>query len=445
MSGQYWFPNMPIPEIMTALSEWGLNVSNEQLVRPSSDFVIGVYSACLEQVTSISPNVLHKPTQRALTSLDDANPDLYNNAISHNIMLYHLTRFATSARIMDFSSRDLSAPEPERTRFILSAFINFVKFAEQCTTFISNVREKSAQVIEEREQVVQELSEVQHTLAVLKAQRAKDEPKCEQLKDENAALTAQLLAAKEVHTGLTKDIESLKIERAHLQARNETVNSESALLMDSNSRTRSRIVQSPERIRRNITTMGATAIEEKRAVALHEAKARDLQAKISALVNIEKDVRSCIEQLQTTEKEVQLLEASQKELAELKDSLEYKKVERGELQKKTERVHKQLANAQEKLERAQRHAEEKRQASQQTIERLQREYEKMDVERRENDKQVEELRMEAGDIESKMAEHLKKSEAELNELLTEYWKLRHETEVYMETLANKLNMNVSSD
>jgi kinetochore protein Nuf2 len=51
-----------------------LNVSNEQLVRPSSDFVIGVYNACLEQVTSISPNVLHKPTQRALASLEDANP-----------------------------------------------------------------------------------------------------------------------------------------------------------------------------------------------------------------------------------------------------------------------------------------------------------------------------------------------------------------------------------
>jgi hypothetical protein len=121
-----------------------------------------------------------------------------------------------------------------------------------------------------------------------RAQRAKDEPKCEQLREDNAAATAQLLAAKEVHTGLTKDIEGLKIERAHLQARNETVNSEAALLMDSNSRTRSRIVQSPERLKRNIVTMGATAIEEKRTVASHEAKARDLQAKISALVNIEK-------------------------------------------------------------------------------------------------------------------------------------------------------------
>ncbi|KAG2737767.1 hypothetical protein P692DRAFT_20842304 [Suillus brevipes Sb2] len=155
-------------------------------------------------------------------------------------------------------------------------------------------------------------------------------------------MTTQLLAAQVVYIGLAKDIENLKIERAHLQARNETINSESALLMDNNFRTRSRIVQSPERIRRNIMTMGTTAIEDKKAVALHEAKARDLRAKFSVLVNIEKDVRSCIAQLQTTEREVQLLEGSQKELAELKDSLENKTVECGELQKKTERVYKQL-------------------------------------------------------------------------------------------------------
>lgn len=65
-------------------------------------------------------------------------------------------------------------------------------------------------------------------------------------------------------------------------------------------------------------------------------------------------------------------------------------------------MHKQLSNAQEKLERAQRHAEDKRLASQQTIERLQREYEEMAVERRDNDKQVEELRAEADEIERKV-------------------------------------------
>ncbi|KIJ69633.1 hypothetical protein HYDPIDRAFT_36657 [Hydnomerulius pinastri MD-312] len=445
MSGQYWFPNMPIPEIMAALSEWGLSVSHEQLVRPSSDFVTNVFSACLEQVTSISPNVLHEPVQNALVALEDANPDLYAASISHNFVLYHLTRFANAARIMDFSAKDLSFPDPERTRFILSAFINFVKFAEQCTPFISNLRDKSTTIIEEREQVAQELTAIQHKLNTLKAQRAKDEPKCEELRVENAAITAHLMATKETTQSVVKDIEALKVEKANIILKKEGINSDTALLHDNILRTRSRIVQSPERIKRNISTMGTTAIEDKKTIALQEAKARDLQAKISVLLNIEKDVRTCVEQLQTIEKEVQLLEGSQKELADVKDSLEYKKIERSELQMKKERVHRQLANAQEKLERAQRHAEEKRHASQQTIERLQREYEQMDIERRDNDKQVEELRQEADEIDAKMVEHLKRSEAELNELLAEYWKLRHETEVYMETLANKLNMNVSSD
>ena len=54
------------------------------------------------------------------------------------------------------------------------------------------------------------------------------------------------------------------------------------------SRTRSRIVQSPERIKRNISAMGSAAAEDKRTVAANEAKTRDLQTKIAALFNIEK-------------------------------------------------------------------------------------------------------------------------------------------------------------
>ena len=35
-----------------------------------------------------------------------------------------------------------------------------------------------------------------------------------------------------------------------------------------------------------------------------------------------------------------------------------------------------------------------------------------------------------------MAEHLRSCEAELNELLTEYWKLRHETGVFLYLLSH---------
>jgi kinetochore protein Nuf2 len=42
-------------------------------------------------------------------------------------------------------------------------------------------------------------------------------------------------------------------------------------------------------------------------------------------------MRSCVEQLQTIEKEVTSLSNSQKELADLKDQLDDKKIERSEL------------------------------------------------------------------------------------------------------------------
>ena len=116
---------------------------------------------------------------------------------------------------------------------------------------------------------------------------------------------------------------------------------------------------------------------------------------------------------------------------------------------------KQLANAREKIERAQQHIEDKRVANRQAIERLEKEYENMAIERRDTDKHNEELRAEADETERKvsrglphpppivrlhwhyvnvfpsplaqMNDHLKRNEAELNELLAEYWALRNRT------------------
>jgi len=63
---------------------------------------------------------------------------------------------------------------------------------------------------------------------------------------------------------------------------------EMSVLSDVVLSTRSRIVQSPERIKRNIVTMGATALEDKKSISTNEAKTRDLQAKINILFQVEK-------------------------------------------------------------------------------------------------------------------------------------------------------------
>ncbi|PCH34940.1 hypothetical protein WOLCODRAFT_141390 [Wolfiporia cocos MD-104 SS10] len=442
MSGQFWFPSMSVPEIVDAFTGWGYMVSHEEVARPTPDFVLGIYSACLKQVTGITVESIQGPVEAALARV--SNPDIYRQALTHHFLLYHLQRFATAAKFHGFCAKDLNSPEPERTRAIFSAFINFVKFSEQCETFITGLRERSAGMVEERDSVAQQLTDAHRKIAYIKVKREEDEPKCEALRHENTAMTEQLVKYKETQLVFLRDREALRQEIEAVLQSKEGVNRETLLITEQIGRTRSRVVQSPDRIRRNIVTMSATAAEDKRTLVTNEAKIRDLQTKIAALLNIEKDVRSCVEQLQTYEKEMQALDAAQKELADIRDHLDLKKSERTELLLKRERVFKQLSNAQEKFDRAQRHAEDKRLASQQALERLQREYEEMAVERRENDKQVEELRREADEVERKMAEHMKQSQAELDELLTEYWRLRHETEVYMETLAEKLGMQVTS-
>ncbi|KAJ7929385.1 Nuf2 family-domain-containing protein [Mycena leptocephala] len=450
---------MSTADIINSLGAWGVPVAQEQLLRPTPDFVEGVYCACLYQVTSINPDTLRDPAQRILNEAQMVEKDLHATSLTSHILLYHLTRLARAARIEDFCAKDIQSPERERTLFLLSAFINFVKFTEQfCEPFVKKLRDRSDEMVAERDRVSRRLADITQEIDAMKAKMAEDEPRCEQLRGENATLRARMFATKEFQATVVQEVENLRAEKSALVERKEALNGEISSISEAMTRTRSRIVQSPERIKRTITTMSATAIEDKQTVTLHEAKARDLQAKINAFSNIEKDVRGCIEQLQTIEKEVHSLQDSQKELHELKNLLEDKQIERKSFtyakrwwiscfsNERTftfyQRVQKQLSNAQEKLERAQKHAEDRKVASQKTIDRLQREYDEMAIERRENDKQVEELRGEANELETKMAEHLKSNETELNQLLAEYWKLRHDTDLYMETLANKLNMKV---
>ncbi|KAF8163090.1 Nuf2 family-domain-containing protein [Crassisporium funariophilum] len=437
---------MSMRDIINDLGVWGISISPDQLKTPNAEFVEGLYCACLQRVTDLSHDSLRDPVQNALNVSQAEDKDLYASALTSSVVLYHLTRFAKAARVEDFNSADITSPERERTLYLLSAFINFIKFKEElCDAFLNDLRERSDSLIIKRNNTIDRVTEIQERIDDLKSKIVQDGPICEQLDSENVALKNTMFLTKDAQTRAVQDVERYKTERNALLERKKALRDELTSIEEIIARTRSRIVQSPERIKKSISIMSTGALEDKKTVAMHEAKARDLQTKINALHNIEKDVRGCIEQLQTIEREVRSLQVSQKELGEQQTHLDDKIIEKNELRLRQERVNDQLANANVKLERAQRHAEDRKLASQKTIERLQLEYDEMVIERRENDKQIEEVRDEASEVEAKMNEHLKNSEAESSQLLAEYWKLRHETDVYMETLANKLNMRVISE
>lgn len=140
---------------------------------------------------------------------------------------------------------------------------------------------------------------------------------CEALEKENDEMSAQMISKKQIQVALMSDCNSLKEEKKAIIRRKasplsglchscavfthvriptscrivlvqEVIHKESKLAADAVNRTRQRIVQSPERIKRTITTMGATASEDKRTLAAQQAKENDLRSKNNAFLSIEK-------------------------------------------------------------------------------------------------------------------------------------------------------------
>jgi kinetochore protein Nuf2 len=88
------FPKMSIPDIINSLAGWNMPVGQEQLIRPSPDFVQTIYCACLQQITNISHESVGEQIQSTLSILEDpsspSHQDLCATALAHNFILYHL-------------------------------------------------------------------------------------------------------------------------------------------------------------------------------------------------------------------------------------------------------------------------------------------------------------------------------------------------------------------
>lgn len=85
----FWFPSMKVTEITSALEEWGLRMSEDQIQRPTAETVQQVYVCFLQQITGLTPELLQDPVGRALVVVAEY-PELYSNSLNLNLVLHHL-------------------------------------------------------------------------------------------------------------------------------------------------------------------------------------------------------------------------------------------------------------------------------------------------------------------------------------------------------------------
>jgi len=73
MAGQYWYPHINNDGLIHDLSSWGISISSQQLVKPTPDFVMNTYIACVQKVTGLTEDTIRDPLDVAIASLDEPN------------------------------------------------------------------------------------------------------------------------------------------------------------------------------------------------------------------------------------------------------------------------------------------------------------------------------------------------------------------------------------
>ncbi|KIJ34638.1 hypothetical protein M422DRAFT_70137 [Sphaerobolus stellatus SS14] len=444
MASTWSYPPVDVYEAAAVLQTWGFTGTADDLKSPKGlrpEVIQEVYAIAVHKLTGLTWEQLEESAERSLSVIEEYKTLIAPSARLH-VLLYHATRVAEGAGIDDFSMMDLVTPTASRTEKILSAVINFGRFSEERQPFVERLQQQYTKASGERDELQQQILELRQKLEGHRAQLKADEPICAQLAAENHTLSARLRDLFEEQNEVVQEAEAFKLERDNLIGRKAGIQDEIAVALDTNARTKARIVQSPDRIRRIIATMEESVRLERQTISDNEGKARALKMKLDALATSEQDVRFSIEHLQALEVEHNALNDSLAKLGSVKAELDRQTLYRNELQQQKDRVLRRKANAEEKLEREQKYADNQRAKSQGTIAKLKQEFEEMALERRDNDHVVEENKKAAAEIDRKMAEHLRQNEEEMSKLLAEYWRLRHQTEVYMETLANKLGLDL---
>lgn len=154
-------------------------------------------------------------------------------------------------------------------------------------------------------------------------------------------------------------------------------------------------------------------------------------------------MRGCIEQLIEIERESTALAAAEKALQDLYDQRDKASVQKNALLLEAETVTLQRENAEERLGRMQRHQQDRQAAVAQMLERLRAENAQLVIERKENDKEVSQLRGEADTIEHRMQVRQNKEQDEMNDVLAVYWDLRQQTGMFFKSRWCPSELNLS--
>lgn len=223
---------------------------------------------------------------------------------------------------------------------------------------------------------------------------------------------------------LSVEVEKLKAERSQLAEQIRQGGVEAKVIRDQIASAASRLVKSPDRVKREISHLNSEVSRWRGDLAAVQNKGRDYSARLELIAWLETEVGRLIELCRDVAEQRGFADQARRDIATWNDKIEQLRQEKSSLEQKTHHLDRQYQLAQERLERQEAMRKDAIVKGQARLGALQKRNNDVNDELERSKKELHALADETKQVEDEMRAYLSEREVEINDLLREYWTIR---------------------
>ncbi|XP_074269458.1 kinetochore protein NUF2 homolog isoform X2 [Silene latifolia] len=434
MAATYSLPSMSRPEIISFLTECQIiTLSDSDLLNPTPNFVFNLYISLLTHINTLQDDTSQLDFE-ALERFD--NPDMHIDSV-RVMNLYCQIKDVLECTVCPtaFTLNDLIHPDSNRTAKFLTALINFSLHRDSKLSMLCSYGDQINLLEEERKQKESQILQLKEENEAIKAVKERERPVVLEVEAKVKELRQAIDNLNSLQSNLRKERQAIKGKAQELTNNVSTAEFELIQATEENAILRSKIVQSPVKLKRALEEKKAVAMEakdsERLAMQRFQEKTATLEVHTKALQKITKQLA----QMHTIQEQVNSAKSAEKDVKQLKAKLSDEQM----LGKSLEAKVTECEAKAEKLDKEKRELEKEKNLSRDKDTRGLNDV-KLEAESRRKDlvasrKKIEAIVAEADAVKSKI-KSVKESEAATQvELLRKTEEIVYEVNVYSSSMA----------
>eukprot|EP00842_Homolaphlyctis_polyrhiza_P005764 jgi/Hompol1/6189/HPOL_004099-RA len=289
MSGT--FPDLNLQTLKVCMDNVGIPVTTEDLQKPTPQRMMEIYEAFLVLLQDVRADQFTQLPFDVLEMLE--HPEVHRDSLGLLAFYRHMHKFTHSLGIFQFSLCDILTPQKDRVRHILSGFINFCMFREMRLEIFTGLVAESDKLSEEKRSLELRNAELIESIRQIKAKRAKEQPEVDRLRAANSKLRTSLQEYQTSNADLGTRIDKLKKEKNTITEQQENNLLLLSTLKQDYVRLESRVVQSPDQLRKVIADLTESVRADKQLVVATERQGFELGLRVELMCAAELDILAC--------------------------------------------------------------------------------------------------------------------------------------------------------